>query len=136
MGNQRAPTTTEPITVLVADDEEDMRVLVRAILTRRGMRVVEEAIDGTDALAAVNRLNPPPIPSVLILDNRMPDMDGLEVAKRVLEQVPSQRIVLFSAYLTKEIEAQAKAIGIRACVSKDVVARLPEVIADLAAGRG
>jgi CheY-like chemotaxis protein len=122
---------TEPITVLVADDEEDMRVLVRGVLTRHGMRVVEEAIGGAEALAAIDRLNPPPIPSILLLDNRMPALSGLEVAAQVLERFPHQRIILFSAYLNADIEAQAKAIGIRACVSKDLVARLPEIIAGL-----
>jgi CheY-like chemotaxis protein len=131
VGKQNVPL--EPITVLIADDEEDMRVLVRAVLTGRGMHVVEEAIDGDDALAAVQRLHPPPIPTVLVLDNRMPGMSGLEVAARVLEQVPGQRIILFSAYLDAAIEAQAKEIGIQDCVSKDVVIRLPEVIAELAA---
>jgi CheY-like chemotaxis protein len=124
---------TEPITVLVADDEEDMRVLVRAILTRHGMKVVEEAIDDSEALAGIERMNPPPIPHVLLLDNRMPALTGLEVAAQVLQRFPGQRIVLFTSFLTREIEAQAKAIGIRACLSKDEVARLPAMIAALAA---
>ena len=127
------PVETELITVLVADDEEDLRVLVRAVLASAGLSIVAEAIDGVGALAALKRLHPPPIPTVVVLDNRMPGMSGLEVATLVLEQVPSQRIILFSAYLTEEIEAQAKEIGIRACVSKDVLTRLPEVIAELAA---
>jgi len=127
-----APVVTEHITVLVADDEEDMRVLVRAVLTSAGLEIVAEAVDGVDALDTLKRLHPPPIPTVLVLDNRMPGMSGLEVAARVLEELPSQRIVLFSAFLTEEIAAQAKEIGIRACVSKDVVTRLPDVIGDLA----
>jgi CheY-like chemotaxis protein len=124
--------TAEPITVLVADDEEDMRVLVRGVLTRHGMKVVEEAIDGIEALTAIDRLDPPPTPSVLVLDNRMPALSGLEVAAQVLTRFPDQHIILFSAVLTPEIEAHAKAIGIRACLSKDAVARLPTLIADIA----
>src|SRR5260370_13089108 len=106
-GQPDAPVDAEPITVLVADDDEDMRVLVREVLIRAGLEVVAEAIDGPEALDAIKRLHPPPIPTVLVLDNRMPNMSGLEVAALVLDQVPSQRIILFSAYLTDEIEAQA-----------------------------
>ena len=124
---------SEPITVLVADDEEDMRTLVRVILTRADLEVVAEAIDGPEALDTVRRLKPPPIPTVLVLDNRMPGMSGLEVAELVLEQLPGQPIVLFSAFLTEEIEQQAKDIGIQACLSKTDVARLPKLIAELAA---
>jgi two-component system, chemotaxis family, chemotaxis protein CheY len=124
---------SEPITVLVADDEEDMRFLVRSILGKAHVEVVAEAIDGTAALDEIGRLKPPPVPTVLVLDNRMPGMTGLEVAARVLEQTPTQPIILFSAFLNPEIERQAEEIGIRACLSKTQVARLPEVIAGLAA---
>jgi CheY-like chemotaxis protein len=124
---------SEPVTVLVADDEEDMRVLVRAILAKSNVEVVAEAIDGQEALDTIARLDPPPVPTALILDNRMPGLSGLDVAAQVLARTPGQPIVLFSAYLTREIEQQARAMGIRACVSKTDIARLPGVIADLAA---
>ena len=123
----------EPVTVLVADDEEDMRTLVRVILAKANVEVVAEAIDGQDALDAIARLDPPPVPTALILDNRMPGMSGLDVAALVLERTPMQPIVLFSAFLTDEIEERARAIGVRACVSKTDIARLPRVISDLAA---
>lgn len=123
---------SEPVTVLVADDEEDMRLLVRVILAKANVEVVAEAIDGRDALDTITRLHPPPVPTALILDNRMPGMSGLDVAALVLERTPTQPIVLFSAFLTDEIEQRARAIGIRACVSKADIARLPQVIADLA----
>src|SRR5687767_13906478 len=102
----------ESVTVLVADDEEDMRMLVRVILAKANVEVVAEAIDGQEALDAVSRLDPPPVPTALILDNRMPGMSGLDVAALVLERTPEQPIVLFSAFLTEEIEERAKAIGI------------------------
>ncbi len=50
------------------------------------------------------------------------------------ERTPAQPIVPFSAFLTDEIEERARAIGIRACVSKGDINRLPQVIAELAAG--
>lgn len=125
-------TEDAPITVMVADDEDDIRVLVRAMLARHGMDVVEEAIDGVEALTAINRLRPPPTPTVLLLDNQMPALSGLEVAASVLERFPGQRIVLFTAHLTADIKAQAKAVGIRACLSKSAIALLPTLIAQLA----
>jgi CheY-like chemotaxis protein len=117
---------------LTGPDEEDMCMLVRVVLSKAHVEVIAEAIDGQEALDAVHRLDPPPVPTALILDNRMPGMTGLEVAARVLEHTPSQPIVLFSAFLTEEIERQAEALGIRACVSKTDIDRLPQVIAELA----
>ena len=125
--------SADPVTVLVADDEEDMRTLVRVTLARANVQVVAEANDGQEAMDAINRLDPPPVPTALILDNRMPGMSGLDVAATVLERTPNQPIILFSAFLTPEIRAQAKALGIRACVSKTDIQRLPGVITDLAA---
>ena len=122
----------EPVSVLIADDEEDLRALVRVLLTRAGFDVVAEAIDGEEALDQIARLEPPPVPTVLVLDNRMPGLTGLEVAELVSERVPNQRIVLFSAFLDDDVEKRARAVGIRACVSKTNLARLPEVIAAMA----
>jgi len=64
------------ISVLVADDDADLRLLLRMTLERAGFEVVEEAIDGADALDAVVRLSPPPIPTVMVLDNQMPGLTG------------------------------------------------------------
>lgn len=127
------PVDSPAVTVLIADDDEDIRTLVRAVLVDAGLDVVAEAIDGEETLAAVTRLDPPPIPAVIVLDNRMPRMTGLDVAARILERLPTQRIILFSAFLTKEIKQQAQELGISACASKNDIARLPNLIAELAA---
>lgn len=56
---------------------------------------------------------------MVILDNRMPGLSGMEVAERLLAERPSQIIVLYSAYLDADIRARAAEVGITACVSKD-----------------
>lgn len=120
-------------TVLIVDDEVDMRVLLRAILQTSGLgvEVVGEAGDGIEVMEVFASLNAPEVPDVVILDNRMPGMQGLEVAAAMLEREPRQQIVLFSAFITDEIEKQAERLGVRACVGKHDFALLPQLIADL-----
>ena len=131
--SQPAPSPDgESFTVLIVDDEPDMRLLVRRFLSRAGLHVVEEAVDGLDAMRVVEELNPPPVPTVVVLDNMMPTMTGLEVAKKILERAPHQHIVLFSAYLRPEVETEALRLGVSACLAKTDIARLPELISTLA----
>lgn len=125
-------TGSTAISVLVADDDADLRLLLRVTLERAGFEVVEEAIDGPDALDAITRLSPPPIPTVMVLDNQMPGLTGLEVAEQVLATHPDQRIVLFSAFLDHAVRERAQGLGISECVAKTDVHRLPAVIAALA----
>jgi YesN/AraC family two-component response regulator len=126
------PVDTKP-TVLIVDDEVDIRLLVRAILESSdlGVEVVGEAVDGNDAMAVFGTLDPPDIPDVVILDNRMPGKDGLDVAAEMLAQEPRQHIVLFSAFVTPEIEERANALGVRACVGKSDFALLPQLVVQL-----
>lgn len=123
--------TSRGPSVFVVDDEPEMRMLARVFLERGGFNVVDEAEDGPQALERFHVLNPPPVPSVVLLDNRMPGLTGLEVAEQMLAEQPDQVIVLFSAHLNPEIEAQARAVGIAACVSKLEASRVPEVIRSL-----
>jgi CheY-like chemotaxis protein len=117
--------------VFVVDDEPDMRLLARVFLERGGFDVVDEAEDGPQALARFQELDPPPVPAVVLLDNRMPGLTGLEVAEQMLVQHPDQVIVLFSAHLDQEVEEKARDIGITACVSKTQASRLAEIIRGL-----
>ena len=120
-------------TVLIVDDDIDMRILVRVVLesARQGIEVVGEAVDGTSAFTAFGQLSPPEIPDVVILDNRMPGPAGIEVAAKMLDAEPAQHIILFSAYFTDEILTEAKALGIDACVSKSDFERLPDLVVEL-----
>ncbi len=126
--------TTAAPTVLIVDDEIDMRLLVRVVLTsaKNGIEVVAEAVDGDHAVEVFGNLDVPVVPDVVILDNRMPGRLGIEVAAEMRAASPEQHIILFSAYLTPELEAEAKALGIDACVSKTDVETLPDLVVELA----
>lgn len=117
--------------VFVVDDEPEMRMLARVFLERGGFNVIDEAEDGPQALERFQALNPPPIPSVVLLDNRMPGLTGLEVAEQMLAQHPSQVIILFSAHLDPVVQQKARDIGIAKCVSKMEASRLSRIIGDL-----
>jgi two-component system, chemotaxis family, chemotaxis protein CheY len=122
---------TYPTTILVVDDDADMRFLARSVLEVSGIEVAGEAADGPEALAKLAELDPPPVPTVVLLDNQMPGPSGLEVAAQILRDHPEQLIVLFSAYLDDDIIAQATALGVTSCVSKGDAMELPQILTDL-----
>lgn len=122
---------TVETTILVVDDDADMRFLARSVLEGSGIEVTAEAADGAEALAKLDELDPPPVPTVVLLDNQMPGLTGLEVAEQILRERPEQLIVLFSAYLDPSIIAEARRLGIASCVSKNDAMDLPEILTDL-----
>ena len=122
-----------PTTVLIVDDEEIIRELARHVLERAGLTVLDEAENGVVALERYRRHDPPLKPLVVLMDNRMPGRSGLEVAAEMLEAFPTQIVVLFSAHLDQNIRAEAKGLGVSACVSKNDVTKLPRILDDLVA---
>jgi DNA-binding NarL/FixJ family response regulator len=72
------PPAVAPLSVLVVDDQELVRMGFRLILERAGFVVVGEACDGVDAVAAVRELRP----DVVLMDIRMPRLDGVEATRR------------------------------------------------------
>lgn len=116
---------------LIVDDEEDMRILLRATIeaANDGLVVAGEAADGEEGLARWREDRP----DIVLLDNRMPRMTGIEVAERILAEAPDQTIVLFSAYLDDATRASALELGVRECLSKSDFARVPEVLRRCAA---
>jgi DNA-binding NarL/FixJ family response regulator len=112
--------------VLIVDDEDDMRALVRATIeiANEGLTVAAEASDGEMAVNMVRSERP----EVVVLDHRMPGVSGLETAKRILSEHPDQAIVLFSSYLDREVINTAQSLGVRVCLSKDEIRQLPQVL--------
>ncbi|AXI80938.1 response regulator [Peterkaempfera bronchialis] len=110
-------TPAEPTPrVVIADDQELVRTGFRLILTARGIHVVGEAADGTEAVAAVRRLRP----DVVLLDIRMPVMDGLEAARRILGHVPDCRVIMLTTFDLDQYVYAALALGASGFLLKDV----------------
>jgi len=94
--------------VVVADDAEDMRLMLRLSLERDGdMQVVAEATDGAEAVAMVGLHHP----DLLILDLNMPGMDRRATIPAVLQASPLTRVVVMSGHDHSYVEADVLSLG-------------------------
>jgi CheY-like chemotaxis protein len=104
--------------VLVVDDSPELRFLLRVLLEDAGMEV-EEAFRGTDALARLAAGEPPVC--AVVLDQRMPDMSGLEVAAAIRSQSTEQpHLILFSSYLQRAEQDEAARLQVRIVLKTDL----------------
>jgi DNA-binding NarL/FixJ family response regulator len=102
------------VRVLVVEDTEHVRKMLVDILELHGFEIAGEADSGTQVIERVEGADP----DVVILDYMMPDMDGLEAARKIRAQRPDQQVILYSAYLDDELEQGAQEAGIAVCVPK------------------
>ena len=93
--------------VLIAEDETIIRLDLRALLERSGMEVCAEARDGLEAVELARAAEP----DVAILDVKMPRLDGIDAARRILEERPIP-IVMLTAYGQEELVSRAVEAGV------------------------
>ncbi|MFH8382512.1 response regulator [Kitasatospora sp. NPDC018058] len=110
------PTEQRRPRVVIADDQELVRTGFRMILTARGIDVVAEASDGAEAVAAAVLHRP----DVALLDIRMPVMDGLEAARRILAQAPDCRVIMLTTFDLDHYVYAALSAGASGFLLKDV----------------
>ena len=106
---------------VIADDDEDIRALVRIAAGKAGIEVVADVADGTDAWAAIESLRP----DLAVLDHAMPGMTGIEVCRRTRQHasLDDVRLVLVTAAADGAARERGLAAGVDEYVTKPFTLR-------------
>jgi DNA-binding NarL/FixJ family response regulator len=108
---------SEPIRVVIADDHELVRAALRMVLeVEDDIELVGEARDGAEAVGLVRELNP----DVVLMDIRMPNVDGLEATRRILREGSTTRVVILTTFDLDEYVYRALQAGASGFVLKDI----------------
>ena len=121
-----------PVTVVLADDQALMRMGFRMILKAEDdIEVVGEASDGTSALAQARALRP----DVILMDVRMPGMNGIDATAAITDQCPSTKILILTTFDLDEYAFAGLHAGASGFLLKDTrPAELAEAIRTVASG--
>lgn len=127
----------DSVSVLIADDQALVRAGFRSILeAQRGIKVVGEAADGRDAVALAGHRQP----DVVLMDIQMPDLDGLEATRRILESVDENHpiaVLMLTTFDLNEYVYEALRAGASGFLLKDVMPEdLIAAVRVVAAGDG
>lgn len=101
------------IRLVVVEDTEHVRRMLVEILAL-DFDVVGEARDGEEAVESVAESRP----DIVVMDYKMPQVDGLEATRRIRETLPDQQVILYSAYIDDALRAEAERAGVAVCVPK------------------
>lgn len=120
---------TEPIRLLLADDHRMLRETLKRSMLDEGFDVVGEASDGQEAVDLAGELQP----DVILMDVTMPEMDGVEATRRIIEQRPEARIVMLTMHADQDVIAAAIRAGasgylVKDCSFEEVAATVHEAI--------
>lgn len=119
--------------VVLVDDFSAFRESLMAALPAAGMQLAGQAGNGVEAVALARRLRP----DVIVMDFRMPGMDGVTAARRILEDNPATAILIASLSYERPYVMRALTAGARGYLAKeDAVQALPDALHSVLAGRG
>jgi len=110
------PTIRNRFTVLVVDDDPSVLATYRRLLNRAGYTTVTE----NDPLKVLDNGYEDSGPDLLLLDYRMPGMDGLSLLAELRRRECRAHCILLSAYLNDDVRSQAKMLGVARILEKPV----------------
>jgi len=106
--------TGSPIKVMVVDDTDHVRRMLRNMLELDGFVVVAEANGGPAAVDTIDGADP----DVVVIDYKMPEVDGLETAARIRAIRPTQVMILYTAFVDADLERKARHVGVSLVLGK------------------
>jgi DNA-binding NarL/FixJ family response regulator len=109
---------SQPLTVIIIDDQETQRAhLRRKLLDDHCLKVIGEAENGRQGLEIVRQTKP----DVVLVDIRLPDLDGFRLTRQILEEFPHLLVIVNSASASPVYEEEAKAAGAIAMLPKQQI---------------
>lgn len=102
------------VRVMIVDDTDHVRDMLATMLDLDGFDVVAKASNGSQAIDAVQRVHP----HVVVMDYKMPDMDGLTATRRLRKLAPNLPVILYTAYLDDVLLERAAEAGVSLCIGK------------------
>ncbi|MEU2623619.1 response regulator transcription factor [Streptomyces sp. NPDC007157] len=123
---------SSPIRVVIADDQQMVRQGFTVLLNAQpGIEVVGQAVDGLEAVAKVAELTP----DVVLMDIRMPELDGIEATRRIVGERPGIKVLVLTTFDLDEYVYEALRAGASGFLLKDASAdQLAEAVRVVAAG--
>ncbi len=111
----KAKTASKKITVVIADDQTLFREGIKDLLeNEKNIQVIAEAADGREALRLVKKLRP----SVILLDIKLPHMDGIEATRQIHKECPTTNVLILSGYEDEAHVMEAIQAGANGYLSK------------------
>lgn len=102
-----------PKKILIVDDQKGVRRLLEELFKMEGWNVYT-ASDGIEAVSQVKASSP----DIVLMDMKMPNMNGLESSQQILALYPDMRIIMMTAYGEMDVVKKALEVGVRRCITK------------------
>jgi DNA-binding NarL/FixJ family response regulator len=112
----QAPYTSRARRAVVVDDDSFARRAICQLLRRAGFLVVGEGADGAEAIALAREHRP----DLVLMDVRMPKLDGVAATRRIVDERPEQLVILLSGSRDDDLAVLALRVGARGYLSKDL----------------
>lgn len=100
-------------TILIVDDQKGVRRLLEELFKKENWNVFLAA-DGQEAIEKAKEINP----DIILMDMKMPNMNGLEAAQHIITHNPDQSIIMMTAYGEMDVVKRAFEVGVKKCITK------------------